>query len=176
MGKRQKKCRWREAVGLGCWTVRCLCCTVQDPTFRGLCPWQGNLEEGLVLSWAARQGEKCIVPVREGLETGFELPTGWAATPGMPAIPAVPWGEGAVGQESWGKWMWLCWMVQDAQHQHLLSLQLPAGGVFKEFLIPPWKGSTWRGCCRFRSVPTWQPGVAHPRPVAHPRQMVLQEQ
>lgn len=135
MGERQEKCRWREAVGLECWTVRYLCCSVQDPTLHGFCSGQENLGEGLVLSWAAGKREGCIVPAWQELGTGLGLPT--AAAPGVPAIPAMPWGEEAVGQESLGRWMWLCWVVQDAQHPHLLSLQLPAGGVFMEFLIPP---------------------------------------
>lgn len=69
--------------------------------------WQG----GLASSWAAGQGEVCVVPATEELETGLEPPTTV-----MPGISAVPWavgGRGGGGEVALGRWpplqTWLCW-------------------------------------------------------------------
>lgn len=158
MGKGWENCGWREAVGLG--DGQCRISHSMDSAL-------GREIYGKV--WAelgSRAGRRVRCPCMKG--AGNRL---GAAAPGAPGIQQCPGERGLWGRDL-GK---MDVAVLDAQHQHLLSLELPAGGVFNEFLIPLWKSNTWRGC-RFRSVPTWQPGVVHPRPVVHPRQVILQDQ
>ena len=126
---------------------------VQEPipcAALGVRPRQGNLGEGLVLSCAAGRGEVCIVPAREGLETGLELPTAVSSCPRDASNLSGALGSG--GQWGpWGRQLWedghhfRCgsagWLqvvataLQDMRYQHLLSLysvQLDAA-VLKEF-------------------------------------------
>lgn len=116
----------------------------------GVCPWQGNPGEGLVLSWAAGWGDVCVVPATEGLETGLEPPTMVSSCPGGTRDLSSALGSG--GQRGlWGSSFWgdghhfrqstaeqlqvVAAALQKTQYQHLLSLHsvLLGAAVFKEF-------------------------------------------
>lgn len=124
---------------------------VQDPVPRaalGVCPWWGNLGECLVSSWAAGQGETRIVPAREGLETGLELPTMASSCPRDASNLSGALGGGG---SSFGK-------MATTSDVALL------GGCRSWWQLSRTCGtstSTWKGFCRSESVLAWQPGVAH---------------